>query len=192
VHEGEALAKNLLELSHLGQSEIRMESVDIGKLLDKVIISCGLTEDNAIVMQQKNWPTIETDPTLLGQIFRNLIDNAAKFRSNTSGRIELGWRTLDNQAYEFTVRDHGIGIDPSHHEEIFEIFKQLHHKAEYPGTGIGLAIVKKAANRLGGSILVKSQLGKGSSFVVTIPTNDSSGRSRRDTPRKARKKGASS
>jgi len=120
VHEGEDLAKNLLDLSHLGQNEIRLERVDVGKLLEKVIVSCGLTEDTGIVMK-KRWPTIDTDSALLGQIFRNLIDNAAKFRSDLAGRIELSWKAVDNQGYEFTVRDDGIGIDPMHHEEIFEI-----------------------------------------------------------------------
>ena len=190
VHEGENLAKNLLELSRLGQNEIRMEKVDVGKLLEKVIVSSGLSEDVGIVMKKK-WPTIDTDPTLLGQIFRNLIDNAVKFRSDPTGRIELSWKAVDDQGYEFTVRDYGIGIDPSHHEEIFEIFKQLHHKEEYQGTGIGLAIVKKAASRLGGSVQIKSKLGKGSSFIFTITRYASSDRSEQETLQRTRKRGFS-
>ncbi|NQT73959.1 MAG: PAS domain S-box protein [Chloroflexi bacterium] len=190
VHEGEDLAKNLLKLSHLSQNEIRMEKVDVGKLLEKMIVSSGLSEDVGIVMKKK-WPTIDTDPTLIGQIFRNLIDNAVKFRSDPAGRIELSWKAADDQGYEFTVRDHGIGIDPSHHEDIFEIFKQLHHKEEYQGTGIGLAVVKKAASRLGGSVHVKSKLGKGSSFIFTIPRYASSDRSEQETPQRTRKRGSS-
>lgn len=190
VHEGEDLAKNLLELSHLGQNEIHLQRVDVGELLEKVIVSSGLSEDVGIVIKKK-WPTIGTDPTLLGQIFRNLIDNAVKFRSDPAGRIELSWKAVDDQDYEFTIRDHGIGIDPNHHEEIFEIFKQLHHKEEYQGTGIGLAIVKKAASRLGGSVKVKSNLGKGSSFIVQVPRNVYFAQNEQKSPQKTRKRSPS-
>ncbi|NQT74709.1 MAG: PAS domain S-box protein [Chloroflexi bacterium] len=190
VREGEDLAKNLLVLSHLGQNEIRQQKVDVGKLLEKVIVSSGLSEDKGIVMK-KDWPTIKSDPTLLGQIFRNLIDNAVKFRSDPTGRIEISWKTVKAQGYEFTVLDHGIGIDSVHHEEIFEIFKKLHHKEEYPGTGIGLAIVKKAANRLGGSIRVKSKPGKGSSFIVQVPGNVYFGQNEQKSPLKTRKRSPS-
>ncbi|MBT4511901.1 MAG: PAS domain S-box protein, partial [Chloroflexi bacterium] len=168
VFEGEELAQNLLALSRVGQSDLCSEKVDTGALLEKIITAAGLPED-VEVTKKKEWPVIDADPTLLGQIFRNLIDNAVKFNSSPHKRIELNWELIENDSYEFTVKDNGIGISPRNHEEIFNVFRQLHHRSEYQGTGIGLSIVKKAASKLGGSVRVKSRAGRGSTFVVTIP-----------------------
>jgi light-regulated signal transduction histidine kinase (bacteriophytochrome) len=73
------------------------------------------------------------------------------------------------ERYEFLVHDNGIGIAPRYHEQIFRVFERLHTSKEYEGAGIGLAIVKKAASKLGGSVRVESKLGEGSTFFVTLP-----------------------
>jgi light-regulated signal transduction histidine kinase (bacteriophytochrome) len=108
------------------------------------------------------------DSTQLVQVFQNLIINGIKFHSEKSPEVHI---SAENKAKEwvFSVRDNGIGIDPQYSEKIFEVFKRLHKKEEYPGTGIGLAVCKKIVERHGGRIWVESELGKGSTFYFTLP-----------------------
>ena len=110
------------------------------------------------------------DQGQLGQLLQNLISNALKFRGE--GRRAAGPRLGASGASEewrFSVRDNGIGIDPQYFERIFVLFQRLHTEAEYPGTGIGLAICKKIVERHGGRIWVESQPGQGSTFHFTLP-----------------------
>ena len=112
---------------------------------------------------------MEVEPVLLRQIFQNLISNATKFNRAPRKRIELGWRLAGEHDCELYVRDNGLGIDPRYAEQIFQIFQRLHTQQEYEGTGIGLAIVKKAVSRMGGTVHVTSTPGEGSTFFVTLP-----------------------
>ena len=109
--------------------------------------------------------------SLVRQIFQNLIINAIKFNCSSDKRVEIDWRPDPDgqECYEFCVRDNGIGIEPRYHDQIFRVFQRLHTREEYEGTGIGLAIVKKAINKLNGSIDIRSEFGKGSTFCVTLP-----------------------
>ena len=179
VQEAEELVEDLLELSRVGRRGIPIETVDVGAFLRKLLAILSLPADVEIVMAD-DWPTMEVEPVLLGQIFQNLIGNAVKFNTSPHKRVELGWRPatpdltgfpkpVRSQWYEFSVRDNGIGIDPRYHEQIFRVFERLHTKEEYEGTGVGLAIVKKAASKLGGSVRVESIPGEGSTFFVMVP-----------------------
>jgi light-regulated signal transduction histidine kinase (bacteriophytochrome) len=104
----------------------------------------------------------------LAQVFQNLMGNALKFRSQSAPRIHVGV-TERQEEWEIEVRDNGIGIEPQYFERIFMVFQRLHNKGEYPGTGIGLAIVKKVVERHGGHVRVESKLGAGSAFIFTLP-----------------------
>jgi signal transduction histidine kinase len=116
-----------------------------------------------------DWPTLEIEVVLLRQIFQNLINNAVKFNTSSPKQIELGWQPAEKNGHEFFVRDNGIGIAPSYQEKIFRVFERLHTREEFEGTGIGLAIVRKALTKLGGSVRVESTPGEGSTFFVTLP-----------------------
>nr|WP_277875802.1 ATP-binding protein [Trichocoleus sp. FACHB-90] len=108
------------------------------------------------------------DSAQLMQLFQNLIGNAIKFRSNQQPEIHVGVSRQED-AWLFSVRDNGIGIDPQFSDRIFVIFQRLHTRDEYAGTGMGLAICKKIVECHRGNIWVESQLGQGATFYFTIP-----------------------
>jgi PAS domain S-box-containing protein len=118
-------------------------------------------------------PVVMADETQLVQLFQNLIGNAIKFRSAKPVQVDVGAERRRDD-WLFWVRDNGIGIAPQHAERIFLIFQRLHGRDRYPGTGIGLAIVKKIVERHGGRIWVESKEGEGSAFYFTLPARRTS------------------
>jgi signal transduction histidine kinase len=168
VWQAEALVNGLLELSRVGNRNLVYQTVNLNTLLQEIITSLNMPEDVDIVWEG-TWPTLEVEPVLLGQILQNLISNAAKFNCTPRKRVELGWCLVGEHECELYVRDNGLGIDPRYTEQIFQVFQRLHTRQEYEGTGIGLAIVKKAVSRMGGTVHVTSTPGEGSTFWVTLP-----------------------
>jgi len=107
-----------------------------------------------------------TEEVTLMQIFQNLISNSIKYRSGETPKIHVS-AERDAGGWLFAVRDNGVGIDPQYAERVFGMFKRL-HGSEIPGTGIGLALVRKIVERQGGRIWVESEAGKGATFKFTI------------------------
>jgi signal transduction histidine kinase len=110
----------------------------------------------------------------LSQLLQNLLSNAVLYRSETPPRIRIDAVPLDRRGgsanrWLFSVEDNGIGIAAEYHQQIFEIFRRLHSRDKYPGTGIGLAVCKKIVERHGGRIWVESQPGAGTVFKFTLP-----------------------
>jgi len=168
VHEADHLVQGLLDLSRIGQGGASMEQIPMGRFLRELINSMPLPAGTTITTADE-WPTIDADPVLLKQIFQNLIENAVKFNDSPRISITLEWRMQSEGKFEFLVSDNGIGFEKHYQDQIFRVFERLHALNEYNGTGIGLAIVKKASAILGGTIRVESNTGQGSTFILTLP-----------------------
>ena len=113
-------------------------------------------------------PLIQGDITLTTHLFINLLENAIKYHQpDEAPAIDVGFE-VEDESVVVSVADNGIGIAPEYHEKIFNIFQRLHSQTEYPGTGIGLAAVKKAVQIMGGQAWVESEPGKGSIFKIKL------------------------
>ncbi|MBN1867580.1 PAS domain-containing protein [Candidatus Sumerlaeota bacterium] len=171
VMRAERLVEDLLTLSRLGtQMNASIEKIETRSALTNLIHSLGLPRDVEIQWEGE-WPVIETSPLLFNQVFQNLILNGVKFNRSPQKRLVLNSEQLGHHQYQFSISDNGIGIDPRHHSRIFNVFQRLHTSEEYEGTGIGLAIVRKAATLMHGSVQVESSAGKGSTFHIVLPSN---------------------
>ncbi|TMI44840.1 MAG: PAS domain S-box protein [Betaproteobacteria bacterium] len=164
------LIEDLLAYSRVGTRDKNFKPVDAGSSLGRALTNLrAAIQDSGATVTHDPLPTIPCDEVQLAQLFQNLIGNALKFRKpDAAPAVHVG--AADQGAeWEFTVRDNGIGIEPQYFERIFMVFQRLHDKGEYPGTGIGLAIVKKVVERHGGRIWVQSQPGAGTTFHFTMP-----------------------
>lgn len=169
VRRMQALIKDLLEYSLIETKNGGMKPADVTKIVEHSVSNLRrLLDESGAVVTHDNLPTVTADETQLVSLFQNLIDNAVKFRSSDTPRIDIS-AERKRDGWVFYVKDNGIGIDPRHAERIFVIFQRLHGMQEYHGTGIGLAICKKIVERHGGRLWVNSEPGKGSTFCFTIP-----------------------
>jgi PAS domain S-box-containing protein len=169
VQRGLELVDRLLEFAMVGRQSQPNQTINLGRFLRELIESLDLPEDVDAIMGD-DWPTIDIDRALLGQVFKNLIQNAIRFNHAPRKRVEIGLMPTMDEHYEVFVRDNGIGVDSRYHEQIFGAFERLHTRDEYEGAGVGLAIVRKAVTRLHGEVRVESEPGKGSTFIVSLPT----------------------
>lgn len=161
---------DLLEFSRIGKHEESLKLISINQIVDEVCVLQKriIREGNAKIIYGDLPSVISYRPPIM-QVFQNLIGNALKYRRpDHSPQIEIRAEAAGD-FWRFSVKDNGIGIDPIYHEKIFIIFNRLHNDDEYTGTGMGLAIVKKIIENLGGTIEVDSAIGEGSTFYFTLP-----------------------
>jgi len=161
------LIKDLLEFSRVGRADIVYEVIDVNDVIEAAIRDFDVAiKEHEVVIEYTDMPIIMGRRRRIGQIFHNLISNAIKFRSDKNVIISIDVEEREND-WLFSVSDTGIGIDEKHQERIFGIFKRLHARDDYPGTGIGLSLVKKIVENHGGNIWVDSSP-EGSTFFFTI------------------------
>lgn len=165
-----ALIDDLLEFSRVGKGAVRQVPVPLAPIVAQVreTLAPQIAAGGGSLEVTEPLATPMGDPTLLGQILLNLVANALTYRRpDVAPRISISSALADG-GLVLSVADNGIGIDPAHHERIFDVFSRLHTEDEYPGTGIGLSIVRKAASLMGGEVVVCSEPGAGSTFSVIL------------------------
>jgi len=164
------LIDDLLRYSRLERPAVQLQTINPLAVLGKAIktLTERIAESGAEIAIPEDMPVAYGDATLLEQIFTNLLGNALTYRrSEGTPRIQIG-ATVRHGYVVIEVSDNGIGIAPEYQEKIFNMFQRLHSYEEYPGTGIGLAIVRKSANLMNGQVWVESELGHGSRFFVKL------------------------
>lgn len=161
----QALIDDMLAYSRAGRSERPLVPVALGPLVERTVDVLGARE----AVTSDGLPTVLGDPLALGQLFQNLIGNGLKFvPPGGSARVEVtAERTGDE--WRISVTDDGIGLDPQDAGRVFRMFGRLDAADEYPGTGIGLAIVRKVVERHGGRIWIETPEGGGTRFCLTLP-----------------------
>ena len=163
------LINDLLEYSRVTRTSREPKFTNCKFILNQALAGLKVViKENKATMSHDTLPDIMVDPTQLVQVLQNLIFNGIKFHGEETPKIHISAERKINE-WVFSVRDNGIGIDLQYSEKIFEVFKRLHTRERYPGTGIGLAVCKKIIERQGGHIWVESELGKGSTFYFTLP-----------------------
>jgi PAS domain S-box-containing protein len=166
----EALMDDLLAYTQISEFEDAEPSLlDANEILAKTlpIFETAVTERGAKI-ESDPLPRLRVDGVHLQQLFQNLIGNGLKYSSDAAPRIRVSAQ-LEEDMWRLAVADNGIGIDPQYHKQIFGLFKRLHGGNKYAGSGMGLAICHKIVERYGGRMWVESEVGKGSTFFLTLP-----------------------
>jgi PAS domain S-box-containing protein len=172
VNRMQRLIDDLLAYSRAGTAEYRFGPVDIAELVRDTLVGMQTTvSDSGATVVAGDLPEVWGDEGQLRQLLQNLIGNGIKFRAEDPPRVEVAAEPHD-RGWQFRVSDNGIGIDPRHAQRIFSVFKRLHGRDEYPGSGIGLSICKRIVERHHGRIWVEQSHLGGSSFCFTIPDRE--------------------
>lgn len=169
MHE---LIEDLLQYSRLnGTHAETFKPVDCDSLFEDTLVHLKpvIEKTRAQIIKQNRLPTVLGSASQLSQVCQNLVSNSLKFRHDDQPpRVEISSRDMGD-VWEFTFADNGIGIPEQHLGSIFTIFKRIHSREKYPGTGVGLAIVKQIIENHGGKIHVESKLGQGAKFIFSLP-----------------------
>jgi PAS domain S-box-containing protein len=164
------LIEDLLEFSRAGRAEMRAARVEMGRLVRAVL---------GELVQEPDWgryefdvgelPDATGDPALLRQVWANLLGNAIKFSAPREKPVIRVFATSDDGSVRYHVKDNGVGFDMKYKDKLFDVFQRLHSVKEFPGTGVGLAIVRRIVDRHGGTATAHGTLGEGAEFTFTLP-----------------------
>lgn len=168
------LIDDLLAFSRLGRSEMTLARVDMEGLVESVLDSiCSSEQREQVTFNLGPLPAAWGDETLLYQVWQNLLDNALKFSSKREAPlIEVRGSTerVDGkEVVQYSVRDNGAGFNMRYADKLFGVFQRLHSEREFGGTGVGLAIVRRAVQRHGGRVWAESVTGEGTTFYFRLP-----------------------
>jgi len=166
----ENLINDLLRFSRLTKNRITINKIRLREIIDSVLLDLqvDIQKSKASIIVPDDLPAIYGDKSLLTQVFSNLLANSITYTRKGIDPVVRITAQEDDKSVIIRIQDNGIGIPAEYHEKIFDIFQRLHAQDEYPGTGIGLAIVKKAVNALGGSITLESEVGAGTIFIISF------------------------
>jgi signal transduction histidine kinase len=170
----------LLDLSRVSRAEINLQTVDLGAEANQIaeeLQRSGPDRRVRFVIQQPVWAL--ADPTLIGTVLQNLLDNAWKYSSHRDDAlIEFATMSVGDAPMCYYVRDNGAGFDAAYVDKLFTPFQRLHKPGEFPGTGIGLASLRQIVERHGGHVWAEGAVGKGATFSFTLDAkgNDVGGR----------------
>lgn len=167
-----SLIDSLLTYSIVGQKDSVYETVDLDKLLkDKISDLSQLIKEKNATVKIETLPEIVGEKEQIGMVFYNLINNAIKFNKQKKPTVLIKEEVSNIDYWKFSIKDNGIGIEPKYKEQIFGIFKRLHNKSDYVGTGIGLSLCQKIIQQHKGEIWFQSSPGEGTTFFFTIKKN---------------------
>ena len=163
------LINDLLAFSRIGSTNQHFHLIDTNLVLQNVLSNLKSSiEESNVVIKYDNLPKVKSDAIHLGQLLQNLINNAIKFNTSDEPTIEICVKKVKRE-WLFSIKDNGIGIEEKYQKRIFQMFRRLHERTKYQGSGIGLAIAKKIIELHGGKIWTESIIDKGSTFYFTIP-----------------------
>jgi signal transduction histidine kinase/CHASE3 domain sensor protein len=170
IHRMNTLVQDLLAYSHLSREELELVPVSLTQVVAEAQaqLESTLKEQKAEITVAEPLPKVMGHYSTLVQAVANLLSNAAKFTAAESKPQICLWAEEKKNQVRLWVEDNGIGIEPQYQQQIFGVFERLHARDAYPGTGIGLAIVRKGVERLGGRSGVESTFGKGSRFWIEL------------------------
>lgn len=166
-----ALIDGLLAYSRIERRELHSASVEAQEVIDEILSERQDEIRNRGISLTYDVPkaTLNVDREGLAMVMRNLIENAIKFTRHVADpKIDIGGN-IANGRLTIWVKDNGVGFDQTYHDQIFRIFQRLHRVEEYEGTGIGLALARKAAQRMRGQLWAESSLGRGATFYLELP-----------------------
>jgi PAS domain S-box-containing protein len=178
----QGMIRDLLEYSRVGTQGKPLAAVGLNGVLAEVLADLGhAIEENAATVTHDALPVVSGDAGQLRRLLQNLIGNAIKYRGEAAPRIHVSAVRIEDspvrrpedapaKGWLLSVKDNGIGIEAQYFEKVFQLFQRLHSRGHYPGTGLGLALCKRIAERHGGAMWVESTPGDGSTFYVALPT----------------------
>jgi light-regulated signal transduction histidine kinase (bacteriophytochrome) len=162
------LIDDLLSFSRLGRTPVARGVVDMNALVAEVLNEIKGTNDASEIVVEP-LPSSWCDRALIRQVWINLLSNAFKYSGARDDRAVVVSGRQSNNEIIYCVKDNGVGFDMKYYDKLFGVFQRLHSAEEFPGTGVGLAIVQRVVSRSGGKVWAKSAPGQGAEFCFTLP-----------------------